>query len=170
MLPTKRYNIMLLSELLRPDLIKVGIEATTPKAAIAELVDVLVQQHEVSLAQRSAVLESVYERENNHRSGMVGGIAIPHGSTDAIEDLLCVLGTSVNGIDFESADGAPAKLVILLVASKRNFTGEVKTLVGIKHLLDNEGLKSAINGATDAEAIFTLIEKTEHESMNVSAS
>jgi len=45
---------MLLSELLRPDLIKVGIEATTPKETIAELVDLLVQQHEVSLAQRSA--------------------------------------------------------------------------------------------------------------------
>lgn len=148
---------MLLCELLRPHLIKVRLEAESKHEAIEELVDVLLQQHEISLAQRSLVLEAVIANERSVGTGMERGIAVPHGQTDQVEDILCVLGTSPKGIPFETRDGRPAHLLVLLVVPRRNFAGEVRALAGLKNLLDLPGMKEQIVSAPDATAVYDVI-------------
>jgi len=156
---------MLLSELLRPDLIKVGLNARNRSEAIGELVDVLVQWHEIPMSQRHEVLEFLLEHEDSRASGMERGIAVPHGLTDAVEDVLCALGTAPQGIPFECLDGEPATLVVLLVLPKRNFSGSVRTLAGIEHLLEHDTLKDQIVAAQTAQAAYDLIEEEERKTL-----
>ena len=152
---------MLLSELLRADLIKVGLEATSKREAVGELVDLLVQRHEIALSARAEVLEALNAHESTNVSGMEGGVAAPHGLSDRLEDLICALGTSKAGIDFHATDGKASQIVVLLVAPKRNFAGEVRALVGIQHLFDNPGLKEKILAATTADGVFDAIRDAE---------
>jgi mannitol/fructose-specific phosphotransferase system IIA component (Ntr-type) len=153
---------MLLSELLRPDLIRVPLGARTREQAIAELVDVLLQQHEIALSQRAAVLSAVLSTEDTHSSGLEGGIALPRAVSDKVEDILAVMGVSREGVDFHAPDGQPARIVILVLAPKRNYAGEVRTLAGIQHLLSNAGFRQKLLAATDARQLFDLIEAEEH--------
>lgn len=153
---------MLLSELLRPDLIDIALTATNKSEAIGELVDLLVQWHEIPLSRRHQALELVLEHEETHGSGMEDGVAVPHCFTDTVEDILCALGTAPHGIPFDCLDGEPAKLIVLLVLPKRNFTGTVRALAGIQHLLEHTTLKDQLVAAETPQAAYDLIHQEEH--------
>ncbi|HNR30553.1 MAG TPA: PTS sugar transporter subunit IIA [Candidatus Hydrogenedentes bacterium] len=152
---------MLLCELLRPDLIKVGLEAETREEAIGELVDVLVQAHEIPYARRDEVLEAVLTRESAMGSGMEHGVAIPHAGTDLVEDILCALGTAPTGIPFESLDGAPARLVLLMITPKRNFAGRVGAMACVGRLLGGSALVCRLVDECDPRGIYELIKRAE---------
>ena len=151
----------MLCQLLRRDLIKIGLEAESKHEAIEELIDVLLQQHEISLAQRDALVEDVLAAERKQGSGMEQGIAVPHAMTDRVEDILCALGTAPNGIPFDTLDGRPVDLVVLLLVPRRNFSGEVKALAGVQALLQHSGLKQQLVTAPNADAAFEIIQSRE---------
>lgn len=154
---------MLLNELLRTELIKIGLEAQNKEEAISELLDLLVQEHEIAMKHRQSVLEDIFANEDDLGTGMEHGIAVPHTTTDHTEDILCAVGTSSAGIPFQNLDGELTKLVVLVLAPKRNFAGEIRTLVGIQNILSDETLRGQIIQATDANSIYKLLVAEEPE-------
>ena len=149
---------MRLSELIYRDSIKVGLEATNKWEAIEELVDHLVSARELRLADRHDVLEALFERERSLSTGLEHGLAVPHGRTTCVDEIITALGTSQEGIPFESLDGKPAHCIVLLVLPKASFQGYVHTLSGIASLGANAGLRDEIYQATTAEQIVKLIQ------------
>ena len=87
--------MMLLHEILRPELIKVGLEAEKKREAISELMDVLIQYHEIPMNQRDILLEQLYANEDSLGSGMEHGIALPHIATDRVDDVICAVGMAI---------------------------------------------------------------------------
>jgi len=152
---------MLLHEILRPELIRVGLEAEKKREALSELMDVLVQYHEVPMNQRDILLDNFYENEHALGSGMEQGIALAHLATDRVEDVICTLGTAPKGIPFGTLDGAPAKIVVLLLVPKKNFEGEVKAIAGIQHLLEDKALVQGLLKAAGPQDAYKLIEAAE---------
>jgi mannitol/fructose-specific phosphotransferase system IIA component (Ntr-type) len=124
---------MLLTELIREDLIKINLEAKDKWEAIEELIDVLISAHELSLSDRNEVVKAVLEREKSLSTGLEHGVAIPHGAVDCLDDLVGVLGTTP-GIPFQSHDDQDARLIILLLIPKGAFQHHVRTLAGIAKL------------------------------------
>ena len=154
---------MLLSDLLRPGLIKIGLSAKTREQSIAELVDLLVQQHEIPMSKRQRVLDLLLEREKEHGTGMEKGIAVPHVAADEVEDILCAIGTVPEGIHFECLDGLPAQLIVLFLVPKRNFVGRVRSMAALANLLEHNTLKKQIVAAQDSQAAYDLIDQEEHQ-------
>lgn len=152
---------MLLGEILHPEVVKVDLEAENKYEAIDELVDLLVESHEIPVTLREHVVEVVVEREKSMSTGMEHGIALPHGATDRVGDIIGALGVSRRGIPFESLDGQPAHIVILLILPKNKFQAHVRTLGGIAHLMSNANLREALKNAADGESVLHLIEEEE---------
>ena len=65
------------------------------------------------------------------------------------------------GLPFESLDGQPAHIVILLVLPKNKFQAHVRTLGGIAHLMSNANLRQALKNAPDSQTVLRLIEEEE---------
>lgn len=147
---------MLLSEMVQEDLVKVGLEATNKWEAIEELVDLLILHHELRLSDRSDVLEAVVTREKSLSTGLEHGLAVPHGSVDCVGDIIVAMGTS-RGVPFDSVDGNPAQLIVLLVIPKNKFERHVQTLSGIARLARNRDLRERIYTATTPEEIVAAI-------------
>jgi len=148
---------MLLTELIREDLIKIGLEAKNKWEAIEELIDLLISAHEVSLMHRNEIIEAVSARERSLSTGLEYGLAVPHGAVGCVDDILAALGTAPQGIPFESFDGKPAKLVILLLIPQGDFQRHVRTLAGIAKLGSISDLRESIFLArTPAEAMEVL--------------
>lgn len=148
---------MLLSEMVQEDLIKVGLEATNKWEAIEELVDLLIGSHELRLNDRSEVIDAVYTREKSLSTGLEHGLAVPHASVDCVSDIIATIGISKQGVEFESVDGKPARLVVLLVIPKGKFQRHVRTLAGIARLARNQTLRDRIYEADDAETVMQAI-------------
>ena len=154
---------MQLSELIQEEVIKVGLTARSKWEAITELVDLLVAAHEIRLADRAAVIDAVQARERSFSTGLKYGLAVPHGSVECVHDIVAALGTSPDGIPFESADGQPARLVILLLLPKGEFPQHVRTLAGVSRLATRPGLRERVLAAADAPALAAAIRDLEIE-------
>jgi len=148
---------MLLSELLQEDLVKTTLDAATKWEAIEELVDLLISAHELRLADRAAVVEAVVAREKSMSTGLARGLAVPHGAVDCVREVVACLGISRTGIPFDSADGRPARLVILLVIPSDSFQRHVGTLAGIARLARHEDLRDRICSAERASDVMDVI-------------
>ena len=152
---------MQLSELIQEEVIKVGLTARDKWEAIDELVDVLVAAHEIRLADRMTVIEAVRIREHSFSTGLKGGLAVPHGSVECVGEIVAALGTSAYGIPFESADGQPARLVILLVIPKGSFQQHVRTLAGVSRLATRSDLRERVLAASTAHDLAATIHDLE---------
>ena len=152
---------MLLSEMLHPSVVKLSLGAQSKHEAIAELVDRLVQAHDLPMSQRDSVIEAVEARERSSSTGIEHGVALPHCGTDRVNETLAAIGISKDGVPFEATDREPAHIIILLVLPKGQFSERVHTMAGIAHLLENADLRKGILAAPDADALLDVIEKAE---------
>ena len=152
---------MLLSEILHESVIVTGFEASSKEAAVEKLVDVLTDAHEIPLSLHDHVLETVMEREASLSTGMEHGIALPHGSSEKIDDIIGAMAVSPEGVPFETLDGLSARIILLLVLPRRNFQGRVHTLASIAHLLENPEFRTALQKATSAAEVLSLVEAEE---------
>ncbi|GMW01756.1 MAG: PTS transporter subunit IIA [Candidatus Hydrogenedentota bacterium] len=155
---------MLLGELLHEGVIVTNLKASNKFEAIEELLDTLVSAHEISMTTRDDVYNSIWKREDSMTTGMEHGVAVPHGTTDKVEDVVAALGISPNGIPYDTLDGLPARLILLLVLPRRNFHGHVRTMAGIAHLLANATLRDQLKKASTADHVIKLIETEEDKS------
>lgn len=152
---------MRLGDLLHTDVIKVGLKANTKEEAIEELVDVLIEAHEIPLSWREHAIEVVLEREQEVSTGMEYGVALPHGLSDRVDDIIAALGICHEGIPFNSIDGIAARIIILLLYPRRSFQGNVETMAGIAHLLRNARLREALKAAKTPIDVLRAIKEEE---------
>ena len=151
---------MLLTELIREDLIKMNLQARDKWEAIEELIDVLISAHELSLSDRNEVVEAVMEREKSLSTGLEHGVAIPHGAVDCLDDLVGVLGTTA-GIPFQSHDDQDARLIILLLIPKGGFQHHVRTLAGIAKLGSIPTIREKICHANTAAEVMAALKESD---------
>jgi len=152
---------MKLNEILSEHEIKVDLEAEDKNEAIEELIDLLISEHILSLRDRDATLDAVLIRERSISTGVGEGVAIPHGSVDCVEEIVASIGISRNGIDFDSFDGEPVYIVLLLLVPRTSFGKHIKTLAHIARILSSPGIRDKIRSASSAREVFDLIETVE---------
>jgi len=152
---------MKLSDLVSERRVVVRMQATTKWEAIEELVSVLRASGEVPEAASSASLEAVLARERQISTGMEHGIAIPHGAVEGVDRIFGAIGTSPRGIPFDSIDGEPARIVVLLLIPAREFQVHLTALAGIARLFNREGLRAAIVASENAGEAHRLLVREE---------
>ncbi len=126
---------LLLQELFVPGRIKCHLEAEDKSEAFEELVDALVTHY--SLDCRDEILDAINRREAKMSTGIKKGIAIPHAKTAFTRGVIGVLGISDRGIDYESMDGEPVRMLFLLVSSEEDAATHLSVLKKIALLVEN---------------------------------
>jgi PTS system fructose-specific IIC component len=119
-------------------------------AVITELVELLGQSGR--LTDTPAVLEAVLAREKVRSTAVGGGLAVPHAKSQGCPQLALAVGRPSVPIDFDSQDGRPCRLIVLL-ASPPDATGlHIQALAGISRLWLNPAFReAALLAATSAE-------------------
>ena len=148
---------MKLSEFIRPELIKVGLEAEDKWDAITQLIDLMVAAKEVKPEDRGEIISVVFDRERSMSTGMERGIAIPHANSSLIQEVVGAIGILRSGIPFESLDNLPTQLIVLLVIPKDKFQKHVRTLAGIARLFNHDQMTNALRSSETAEEAMKII-------------
>ncbi len=152
---------MILTQILQPSCVKAPLEGNDKDSAITEMVDLLAENG--CLADRDVVLEAVLVREETRSTGIGSGIAIPHGKCSGVKELVMAIGISKEGIDFDSIDHKPVKIIILL-ASPIDRTGpHIQALARVSRLLLDEKFREQLENSTSSEEVYELISSKEHE-------
>jgi mannitol/fructose-specific phosphotransferase system IIA component (Ntr-type) len=149
----------MLSDLLNPQAVRIPLQSRSKDEVIRELVGVLESAH--GLQTDGDILSRVVRRESMMSTGIGNGVAIPHGKTRAVEQLVAACGVSPEGVEFEAVDGEPAKLFILLVSPENVRGPHVKALANISRLLKEEAVRESLRGAASAEAFLKVLRDAE---------
>ena len=111
---------------------------------------------------KGEILSKVLQRESMMSTGIGNGVAIPHGKTRLLDHLLAACGVCPGGLDFDSMDGEPAPLFILLVSPESLRGPHVKALANVSRLLKEESVRTALREApTPADFLRVLREAEE---------
>jgi PTS system fructose-specific IIA component len=152
---------MKLAALLTEDAIKPGLESTEKYAVIEELVDFLIERGMIESANRGPALDALRAREESMSTGMEQGVALPHATVDFLEDAACVLGIHRKGVDFNSADGKSAHLIVLMLVPKDKFHEHVSALTGIARLMHADRLRERLKKANSPREAMNIIREEE---------
>lgn len=150
---------MRLTDIIRPDCIKVPLQSTDKRAAIDELIELIAGHGYIN--DPAPLKLAVWERESTRTTGIGHGLAIPHGKCDCCNTLVMAIGKPAVPIDFQSIDSKPVNLIFLL-ASPTNQTGpHIQALAKISRLMTNDKFRAAIRSAPTAKEVYDLIFKQE---------
>lgn len=149
---------MTLANLLSEEQIVPDLKATARWEAIRELVDVLVAAGKIREEEREPVLESIKQREQTMSTGIGFGIAIPHASSDKVDEVVAAFGRSTTGVEFDSLDGQPVFFIVLFVVPKDQFQTHLRTLAAIAKFLNDKTVREELGKAADAAQVLRVFE------------
>jgi fructose-specific phosphotransferase system IIA component len=152
---------MTLTETLQLSCIKVPLEGKDKRAVIIELVDLL--DANGLLLDKETVLKAVMTREQTRSTGIGSRIAVPHGKCDAVKELVMSIGVAGEPIDFESVDGKPVTIIILLVSPANQTGPHIQALAKISKMMLDEKFKQKLEKATSPKEVYELMRTKEKE-------
>ena len=122
--------------------IHLSMRATDKEEAIRDLVNSLAEAGRIS--DPDIVLSAVLERERTMSTGMQHGVALPHGRCEGVTELSVAVGIVPAGVDFDSLDGEPTRIIFLVVSPKENPGPHLQVLAGITGLVGTAEAREAM--------------------------
>jgi len=146
---------MNLKKLLTKDSILLDLKADTKRGVIEEIIGFLSAAGKFTGT--TAATQAVLAREEKMSTGMQNGIAIPHGKTDAVGQLVTAVAISRAGVDFDAMDGKPCRIFILTLSPENRAGPHIQFLAEISKVLSRPNLREQLLAATTPEEILTLL-------------
>ena len=146
---------MNLKKILTKNSILPELRADTKRGVIEEMVAAMAAAGKFT--GRTAVVQTVLAREEKMSTGMQNGIAIPHGKTDAVDQLVAAIGIHRTGVDFDAMDGKPSHLFILTLSPENRAGPHIQFLAEISRMLSRPELREKLLNAASADEILNLL-------------
>ena len=155
---------MKITDLLSTSAIKINGSANSKEELISKMVDLMANNG--NIINKEEYKRVVLEREKEGTTGIGEGIAIPHGKTDAVSKPGLSAMVVPNGVEFDSLDGQPAKLIFLIAAPNTKDNVHLDVLSRLSTLLmDTRFREELLNAETPAEFML-CIDRAERMKLN----
>lgn len=155
-----------LVEFLAEEFILVDLKTSDKWDAIHQMVAFLMKTHRVEHMSQEELYETVIEREKSMSTGIGQGIAIPHGRIKKGPAIQGVLAICRDGVDFDSPDGEPVKLLVLIVTPEDKKDLHLKVLSSLSSMVSNEIIRTRLIAAISPEDAMEVIESEEARDYN----
>lgn len=97
------------------------------------------------------------ERERVSSTGLENGIAIPHCSFDNLDSFLVGLVTKREGLDFDSIDGKPAKLIFYIIGPEKERNTHIRIISSIAKLAEDKKLMGKLLNTEKSASLYSLL-------------
>ena len=152
---------MRIIELLDPRSISLNGTPGNKSEALDQMVALMVKSGKIQDAEDYR--KKVYAREEESTTGIGGGIAIPHGKCSAVKKPGLASMVVRDGVDFDSLDGEPTKLIFLIAAPDTEDNVHLDVLSKLSVLLMDEDFTDSLIHAASVEEFLTLIDRADAE-------
>ncbi len=152
---------MNITDLIKKDSILIGQSLKDKKDAIETAVKLM--QNLGNLSNPQDFKDKVYAREAQGSTGVGEGVAIPHGKSGSVTKPGLSAITIPEGVDFESLDGEPVKLLFLIAAPESDSNVHLTILSRLATLLMDKNFIDSLVGAKSKEEFLEIIDRAEKE-------
>lgn len=145
-----------ISMLINEKLILLDMDAKDKVDAIHQLT--VVAQQGGKLSSLEEFTASVLEREKSFSTGVGNGIAIPHGKSKDVKEVMIVFGKARKGIEWDSYDGHPVNMIFLLGVPAENINNIHLTILSqlSRKLMEDDFIEHLQNANTAQEILQVL--------------
>jgi PTS system nitrogen regulatory IIA component len=144
-----------LKGMLTKETVCLHLKGTTKEEIINELIDILVVAHKIT--DRESALSAVIERENKMSTGMKHGIAIPHGKSQTLSDLVACMGVSDAPVAFDALDKQPCRIFIMTLSPIEKTGPHLQFLAEVSLLFKSEEKRGQLLDAQTPEDILRIL-------------
>jgi nitrogen PTS system EIIA component len=113
-------------------------------------------------ADQEDVVRAILKRELLGSTGIGRGVAIPHTKHNGVERLIGTVAVSPKGVSFESLDGEPVQVFVLLISPQDRPGDHLRALENVSRCLRDDNFVKALRAATTRDQIWSLLEKYDH--------
>ena len=152
---------MRITDLLKKQGIALNAKVSSKDEAIDKLVDLM--DASGNLNDKKEYKNKVLERESLSTTGIGDGIAIPHAKTKAVKNPGLSSMVVPDGVDYDSLDGAPAKLFFMIAAPESANNLHLEVLARLSTILMDESFRESLINAKSKEEYLKLIDDKETE-------
>lgn len=145
---------MKILEYLVPERVNLNLKGTTKAEIIEEMAQLFVESGIIDSEDLKEFIGEINEREKLTPTGMQDGIAIPHAKTPLVKSLSLAMGISSKGVDFESMDEEPSKLIFMIAAPEKTKQEHLDLLAEISKLSFEEELVEQLENVKTVEEVF----------------
>ena len=146
---------MRIADILDKSCVVADIKGKTKKEIITQLVQPLKKAK--LIADVNSIVEIVLEREKLGSTGIGDGVAIPHGKLKDIDTILCAVGRSAEGVDFDAVDRKPVHIFFLVLAPDGSAGLHLKVLSRISKILRDPSFRKKILKLDTPQDIYNSV-------------
>jgi mannitol/fructose-specific phosphotransferase system IIA component (Ntr-type) len=143
-------------EAILPDL-----KATTKEGVIREMVESLRNVGYFKGSEPEDIVKAVLKRELLGSTGIGRGVAIPHTKHSSVDKLIGTVAVSRQGVGFDSLDGEPVHVFVLLTSPQDRPGDHLRALENVSRSLRDDSFVRALRQAPTAEAIWNLLNESD---------
>jgi PTS system fructose-specific IIA component/PTS system nitrogen regulatory IIA component len=114
------------------------LQASDLNGVIDEMVQLLVKAGKIPPENEGPVVQALKHREQLGSTAVTKGVAIPHVRHDSVQQLVCALGRSKRGVNYEAEDRKHTHLFFLVLSSKAAAAEHLERLVQISHAIRDD--------------------------------
>lgn len=147
-------KVLKISELINEDFI-IDIKSDNKQDALNELLQVICKNPIITDCM--IFKKEIFNREKLMSTGIGYEIAIPHARHKTIDDFVMALGRKKDGLEYESIDDKPVKLIFMIGASDTQDKDYIRLLARLVLRLKNKIFVNKILAAEDPKEIYNFI-------------
>jgi fructose-specific phosphotransferase system IIA component len=146
-----------MSDFVVKDAISSDLTANTKEGVIREMVENLRTAGYFKTGDPEDIVKAILKRELLGSTGIGRGVAIPHTKHTSVDRLIGTVATSRNGVSFESLDGEPVHVFVLLISPQDRPGDHLRALENVSRSLRDDSFVRSLRQATTRESIWDLI-------------
>jgi mannitol/fructose-specific phosphotransferase system IIA component (Ntr-type) len=151
-----------MSDFVVRDAIIPELPATNKEGVIREMVEALRAAGQFRGADLEDIIRAILKREFLGSTGIGRGVAIPHTKHNSVERLIGTVALSNKGIAFDSLDGEPVHVFVLLISPQDRPGDHLRALENVSRSLRDDNFVRALRAAKTREEIIALLDRAEH--------
>ena len=152
---------MKLKDILSNNSIIIPLKSLKKEEVIEEMVNYLYQHKKIE--DRDRILKAILDREKVMSTGVGDRVAIPHGKSDGVTDIVALFGITEHDIDFHSIDNKPVRLIFMLVGPPDQTGPHLKVLSRISRLMHKGEFRDRLLNSHTPEEVMAIIEREEEK-------
>lgn len=150
---------MTIRDLLAAESINLNGTPAGKTEALNQCIDLMAKSGKIADVEKYR--KGVFAREEEGTTGIGIGIAIPHCKSDAVTKAGLAAMVVKDGVDFESLDGTPAKIIFLIAAPNTEDNVHLQVLSKLSVMLMDEQFTNSLINADSVDEFLNIIDSAE---------
>ena len=147
-------DIMRIADFVAPDRVIPSLPGTSKHSVLKELARIGAAPINLDPGK---VFDALLERQDSTTIGLGRGMAIPHATIEGVDAPIGFFARLRPSVDFGAVDGAPADLVVMILAPEDDARTLLRALSCVARRLRESDVAAHLRSASDAETLYAVL-------------